>query len=197
MLALACTSTAWAGPPESDKPSLVEVAQPVIPPGREELARALLDDLPEPERARFIGPTIERDAVLFELREGETRLATLRLDSLHRAEPGEPTSESFVIRTELAEGTAREQVGAALASATASIQAHDHGGFYVLPKQAPRNDRPKDEPPLQVLAPEPDRTANRTRWAWQTGSTLLLLLTGVAVLLRPRAPGAEPGKRVP
>ncbi|MFV8756153.1 hypothetical protein ACNOYE_36855 [Nannocystaceae bacterium ST9] len=177
--------------PPSVGHKVADSSKPVIPPGREAQASALLRDARPAAGLRFGGPSIDADTVSFALLgSDDARLATLRLEPVHRAEPGESTSTSFVIRSELAEGVELakgiEEAGVeeSLRSASASVQARDQGDFYVIAQQAePRHGKPT-EPESPAI--EPDRPGNRRRWAWQTGLTLAILALAGGALLRPR-----------
>jgi hypothetical protein len=159
-----------------------DAGQPwVIPPGCEDDARRLLDDVP-PGPVRFGGPRIDRDSIEFDLFDAsDAVIAQVHLQPRDRARAAEPTSESFVIRISIVEGVDGEAVASLLAAAVASVQAHDDGGFYT--KQA--LDGESEFASLGDAAPL-DPRPNQRRWARDVGVLVLALGVGGGLLLRRR-----------
>lgn len=186
LLALAVGDAAAAPAPEPSQ----QHGENVIPPGREQVARELLDPvlLRTPTDLHWLGPTIEFDRIKWWLMRGEDAHAMLVLLPREHAEPDEPTSHSFAIRVAWPperEVEARERE--LLEAAVAAVQTGDHGQFYVV-----RFDlfEGGELPPPYLAQPVEDPRAVRRRWGLELFGTLLLATFALIVTVR-RQPTAD------
>lgn len=127
----------WAATPHASSRLIAPPSEPehVIQAGGEAAAVALLADVgfetPLAGGLIFDSMAIERGRIVLKLMsvaDGELR-ATILLSHVSRAKASQPVSASFAIDVDFADRT--PPVLATVARATASIQAHDRGGFYV------------------------------------------------------------------
>jgi len=153
----------------------------VILPGNEDAARELLADLDAAALGEFEwrGPSIEIDEIRFGLvRDGEAVGALLLIPRARGSAPaGAATSESFaIVREWPGPGQASARARALMDAAVASVEAHDHGGFYVERQARPSADR------APITAE--DRAAVRRRWAVELGAVGILVLAALGLSLR-------------
>lgn len=186
LLALAVGDAEAAPAPESGQ----QHSDHVIPPGREQPARELLDPVLQhtPTDLHWLGPTIEFDRIKWWLMRDDEALALLVLLPRAHAEPGEPTSHSFAIRVAwppAREPEARERE--LLDAAVAAVQSRDHGQFYVVRFDLFENG---ELPPPYLAQPVEDPRAIKRRWALELFGTLLLATFALIVTLR-RRPTAD------
>lgn len=180
-------SEAQAAPPREDEG---DRSRFVIQPGREASARELLTELVARTTAPhdWRGPTIDFDRIMWWLQRDGQPIGMLVAEPRERAEPGEFTSHSFVLRTRWQpEHTPSELEEQLMREACEAVLAGDHGQFYVYRFDLAFESAAQVEDPPYAARVEGDPHEIRLRWALELAGVGVLVLLALALTFRPRS----------